>query len=319
MESKNQRGYADYRIDVRLLSPVGTPWQSDTIMGLMAWAVALEEADSAVTAFLEPFLAGAPPFLVSDGFPYGKLPNPLIPATTTQHYCTAEEASLAKKRKRASLLTTEDFDAVRRGEKPQGEPLASPWLQFQMLHAAVDRTTWSTSGQGNLFATVTQALPDKHTSLSVFVRAQRGWIDRVGKLFGIIAQTGFGRDKSTGCGSFEVERIEKEPHLFEEFSRADGFISISSWSPSATDPQDGYWKMRIKRGKLGEGAGLDNPFKHPLIQFTAGSVFRTGASPQPFYGRTIRNIAPGFRDAVQICYCLAVPCVCPQVERSRET
>jgi CRISPR-associated protein Csm4 len=311
MESRIKGEYTDYRIDVRLLSPVGTPWHSDTIMGLLSWAVALGEGDAGVRGFLEPFLAGSPPFLVSDGFPYGRLPNPLIPIKTAQHYRTAEEASLAKKRKMASLLTTEDFDLVRRGERPYGEPLTSPWRQFQMLHAAIDRTTWSTSGQGNLFTTVTQALPDNHGRLSVFVRAQHGWIERVERLFGIIAQTGFGRDKSTGCGSFELERVVTQPRLFENFPGANGFISISSWTPLATDPVDGYWRLKIKRGKLGEGVGSDNPFKYPLIQFTAGSVFRTGHTPAPFYGRTIRNIAPGFGEAVQICYCLAVPCACP--------
>jgi len=312
MKNRDQANYTDFRFDVRPLSPGGTPWQSDTIMGLMAWAVALNEGESAIREFLEPFLAGDPPFVVSDGFPSGLLPNPLIPLKTDHTYCTIQENSLAKKRKRASLLTTKDFDSVRRGGVALGDPVASPWYQFQMLHASIDRITWSTSGQGNLFSTVTQALPDKHRLLSVFVRAQHGWIDRVQTIFGQLARIGFGKDKSIGCGSFEVESLVEEPHQFENFPRADGFISISSWAPSSSDPTEGYWKLRMKRGKLGEGMGEGNPFKRPLVQFTAGSTFKTDTTPEPFYGRTIKNLAPGFSDAVQICYCLAVPCVFPR-------
>ncbi|MEI9479639.1 MAG: hypothetical protein WCO26_24135, partial [Deltaproteobacteria bacterium] len=82
MKNRDQANYTDFRFDVRPLSPGGTPWQSDTIMGLMAWAVALNEGESAIREFLEPFLAGDPPFVVSDGFPSGLLPNPLIPIKT---------------------------------------------------------------------------------------------------------------------------------------------------------------------------------------------------------------------------------------------
>ena len=68
------------------------------------------------------------------------------------------------------------------------------------------------------------------------------------------------------------------------------------------------WSVNVKLGKLGEAAGTGNPFKRPLIQIKPGAVFRTGGRPTPFYGRVVKDIAPGMPDAVQICFTLAVPC-----------
>ncbi len=61
--------YEDYSLKIVIDSPVSTPWQSDTIMGHLAWSVRLRDGESGLKSFLEPWLAGDPPFIVSDGFP----------------------------------------------------------------------------------------------------------------------------------------------------------------------------------------------------------------------------------------------------------
>jgi len=308
--NKTVAEYKDYRLDVRLLSPVGTPWQSDTLMGLMAWIVSLEEGDAGVKDFLEPFLQGDPPFVFSDGFPWGLLPKPFYPLITENKEYSVEENAQAKKRKGSPFVTLPDFDLIRRGREPTNEPISSPWTSFEMLHAAIDRKTWSTGGEGNLFTTISDALSEDFGGLSVYVRAKADQIGRVKGIFEVLADIGFGRDKSTGHGRFEVHKIE-EITLFEQFDEANGFISMSTWVPAAADPSDGFWKLNVKRGKLGEGAGKGNPFKRPVIQFMAGSTFRTIKPPRPWYGRVVKGIAPSMPDAVQICLCLSVPCAFP--------
>ena len=68
----------DYAIKLKLLSPTGTPWQSDTMMGHMAWQVAFGRCDLEIDEFLLLFDEYEPPFVVSDGFPEGLLPRPLL-------------------------------------------------------------------------------------------------------------------------------------------------------------------------------------------------------------------------------------------------
>jgi len=304
--------YKDYRLDIKILSPMGTPWQSDIIMGHLAFTVALERGDSGVKEFLAPFLDGDPPFVVSDGFPEGLLPRPLTPVSVEERELSVEETAEAKRLKRMPFLSVQGFEAVRRGSEQPDSPVESPWKTFEMLHATLDRRSDSTGGEGegNLFPTVSEALDNKTGVLSVYVRAKTDRIDQFYGLLRALSKVGFGRDKSVGNGRFEVASLS-ETMLFESFEGADGFISLSTWVPAASDPTAGYWRLHVKRGKLGEMAGGDNPFKRPLIQFLPGSVFHTGGDPNPWYGRVVRDIAAGMPEAVQICYCLAVPCVFP--------
>ncbi|MGO9569893.1 MAG: type III-A CRISPR-associated RAMP protein Csm4 [Desulfomonilaceae bacterium] len=302
--------YRDYRLDVKLLSPVGTPWQSDTIMGHLAWCVGLRDGESSLKAFLEPFLEADPLFVVSDGFPSGLLPRPFFPLVQERGEMSIEQSALAKKRTEAPLLSTEDFEAVRRGMGDLCAPVDSPWRTFEMLHAVIDRTTFSTEGQGNIYTTSSQALDLKSSVISVYVRAKEQAAESIKDLFEYLSSIGFGRDKSTGSGEFRVVGFS-ECDLFALFPNADGFISLSTFVPGSSDPTEGFWKLHVKRGKLGEGTGQGNPFKRPLIQFLPGSAFFTDGMPAPWYGRVVERIAPGMTEAVQICYCFAVPCGIP--------
>jgi CRISPR-associated protein Csm4 len=67
--------FKPYRLTIRLKSPIGTPWQADTIIGHLAWMERFKEGESGVKAFLSPFLKGEPPFVLSDGFPEDLLPG----------------------------------------------------------------------------------------------------------------------------------------------------------------------------------------------------------------------------------------------------
>ena len=56
-------------------------------------------------------------------------------------------------------------------------------------------------------------------------------------------------------------------------------MTLSSFIPKENDPVEGYYHILLKYGKLGGlyAKGIsevnNNPFKKPLIMFSAGSVF----------------------------------------------
>lgn len=304
--------YECYRLSIGLKSPLGTPWQADTIIGQLAWMVAFNEGIKGVEEFLSPFIAGDPPFIVSDGFPAGLLPRPLgfKPSAGINDL---RSYTREKSKREADFLSLSDFEMTRRGKDSEGEPVASPWEEFQTLHAVISRNSNTTTEEsGNLFSTESWVVKQEDdelgaSSMNLYLYCLESWREKIQILFQQLSKFGFGRDKSVGLGQFDLMKME-EWKEFEQFDGADGFIALSSFVPDENDPIEAKWSLNIKYGKLGETAGSGNPFKRPFPQIKPGATFFTGEPPRKFYGRILEGIAPGFLKAVQICYCLAVPC-----------
>ena len=302
--------YQDWRITLRLLGPLGSPMQSDTLFGHLCWQVAFDEGPQGVARFLEPFAAGSPPFVFSDAFPAGLLPRPLLPRKV-ESARSREQYAAGKRREKAPWLTEQGFLNLVAGRDDPSEPLADPWIKVKTPHAAINRlidTTGDRDDQaGQFYHTEAWALPDD-SRVQVYLRAIPEAQPLALDLLKRLSRTGFGRDKSTGYGHFAVESCAPCT-AFGTDGGADAFVSLSTFMPAADDPTDGRWRLRIKRGYLGEHAGAGNPFKRPLVQLLPGAVFRTGAGPvRPVYGRMVGDVAPGMREAVQCGYSLAAPC-----------
>lgn len=314
----------DYRIRIRLKAPTGTPWQSDTLFGHLAWQVARGAVtDLDIESFLAPFRAGEPPFVLSDGFPGDLLPRPFLPVPTGAAV-TQKEYEEQRKRRKSRFVSVQDFAAIRKGDHTAWEGKDDPWERFEVPHASLNRLTEATTGPegeaegGAFFQTSLMAIRDPNiTHLALYLRAELPWAERVVELLQGLSLLGFGRDRSVGVGAFEVEDCQPWEG-FVPLPGANGFVSLSSFCPAATDPTRGRWRVRLKRGKLGENAGGGNPFKRPLIQFEPGAVFWTDGPPRPFYGRAVAGLAPGMPEAIQCCYTLAVPCVLPPEDAARE-
>jgi len=296
----------DYRIRIRLKSPAGTPWQSDTIFGHLCWQVVYGVIDRDIKSFLEPFVEGSPPFVLSDGFPAGLMPRPML-QDTLEPAGTLDEYAANKRWRKAAYISVEDFLAVCRGEKTQGEPYDDPWVLATTPHASISRVT-STTGEGGAFFETESAYLSSPGEVDIYLRCEAGWADKVIELLKAVSKTGYGRDKSVGLGAFEVAAIDKSDG-FACFEGANGFVSISSMVPAASDPFDARYRLRVKKGRLGEEWVQPNPFKRPLLQMEPGAVFKVHGEIKEFYGRVVKNLAPGKPEVVQNCYALPVPCV----------
>jgi CRISPR-associated protein Csm4 len=293
----------DYRIAVRLRSPVGTPWHSDTIFGHLCWQVSFGAIEMEIDDFLAPFKAGNPPFILSDAFPSGLLPRPLVPSRSIKVDSVEEYAQL-KRLKKAPYVTASDFLHLCRGEEMKDMPQDDPWQPIATLHASLGRNTMTTGDDGQLYSVESRYL--EGGMLEIYARCQPDWVERLEKLFRSMARGGYGKDKSVGLGAFEFVNLS-EFGDFRGVEDANGFISLSSMVPAKDDPADARFRLRAKYGKLGEGAS-PNPFKRPLLQMEAGAFFRTTGDIRDFYGRLVEDIAPGMPEAVQNCYALSVPC-----------
>ena len=307
-----------YRITLQVLSPPGTPFHSDTLFGHLCWQVKFREGDDGVGEFLQPFLEGKPPFVFSDGFPAGKLPKPMVDYPES-------DAKRVKEIKKVDYLPVEDFQTVCRGEplnplvridadKKAKKPSAH-WNRWRIEHIAIDRNTF-TAAEGQLYQTEViylsdgEAMKDQsaHNFLDLYLLAEsEEWKERARDLLQGVALSGYGKDKSTGSGHFQIKgEVVEVTSNFYSIQGVNGFVSLSSFVPAAGDPVDGRWKIRVKFGRLGENAGGGMFLKHPLIQFEPGAAFRHN-SPNYYYGRMVKNIAPGFKDAVQCGFTIAIP------------
>ncbi len=216
-----------------------------------------------------------------------------------------------KQWEKAPFVTVESFVQFIRGQADTLTAVPDPWTTVTTPHASINRLIDTTGSReteaGQFFETEALALPEG-SRVQIYLRAQAAWKDRAISLIRQLALVGFGRDKSVGYGAFAVEGIEPWP-AFSSHEGADAFVTLSTFMPAPSDPAEGRWRLRIKRGFLGEHGGGGNPFKRPLVQLVPGAVFRTnGRGVRPVYGRMVPNVSPGMPEAVQNGYTLAVPC-----------
>jgi CRISPR-associated protein Csm4 len=309
-----------YRLKLRPLSPWITPWQSDTLVGMLCWTAARCWKIGRLHAeILEPVLNGEPPFVLSDAFPGDLLPIPI----TLRLQEWADEA--LKRVKRARWLPFEAFRHAQKGESlDSGHLLAEEAYETSdRLRNTLDRAT-GTTGDDALFSTPETVLNTRAAILtdapylSVYLRIASGYEARVLELFQLLALTGFGADVSAGRGAFEVASdLEPMDELGAERSGANGIVVLSTFQPAEQDPTDGYWELFTKYGKLGPDYGLENVFKRPLIMIRPGACFRC-ASNRGVVGRAIpmsellpedvgEIIASRGADVLHLAYGLALP------------
>ena len=71
--------YKTYRVILEVKSSVVTPFQADTLFGTLCWGIRFLEKENNLKEFLDNSSKKHPPLIISDGFPEGYLPNPILP------------------------------------------------------------------------------------------------------------------------------------------------------------------------------------------------------------------------------------------------
>ncbi len=198
---------------------------------------------------------------------------------------------------------------LKSGQKRIPENKDKHTFTADIFHAQIDRLTGTTGSGGQLYSFTETFFNEKdYGYISIYFKSDEEWVSKLKKYFELLGQFGFGKRKSVGKGAFEV--LDVEPFDLFDNIKGNAFISLSNFVPAQDDPVNGHYKIMVKYGKLGGGwANTGNPFKHPLIMFQAGSVFKTGINPKPYYGRMVTDIAPGKPEACQYGYAFAVPAV----------
>ncbi|MDM7999849.1 MAG: hypothetical protein QUS33_07595 [Dehalococcoidia bacterium] len=309
-----------FRVIYHLKSAVASAWQSDTIFGHLCWALRYLEGEDALNGLLDAYRNGTPPLIVSDGFPGDLLPNPILPPSTDVAGKSVNEQmrnfEIARESRKAQWLSLDGFNAVIRGEMPIAGRQPTPRTRVTLKNQ-ISRLTGTTGGGGYLFEFEETYWRDGKADLareipvSIYLKVKDGFETRAEQLFGFLAAQGYGKRKSVGYG--EIASMEfGEFRGFEPPGNPNGFVTLSHFVPAHGDPHDGYWRVLVKYGKLGEEFAVgNNPFKRPLVMLTPGSVFRCEGSPREYYGRWVKDICakPGVG---QYAFAFPVPMRLPQ-------
>ncbi len=322
------------RFQLRPLAAWRTPWQADTLAGLLCWTAArLGEHDLLEDGITTPALRGEPPFVLSDAFPGDLLPIPA--ALRLRDWPEAQRKAV----KRARWLPRDAFLRARQGQpvkpdellpeadwvgaRPNGKvgtaPRATaPFRMRERLRNTLDRATQGTPSRGGLWPSTEIWLDPGQPYLSVYARVRDDFTPHLLRLLRVLAASGFGADTSAGHGQFELSGEPEPADWLDQVSTSPpGCVTLSTFQPAPHDPATGFWEAFIKYGKLGPDFGLENVFKRPLLMLRPGACFATD-TPRPFLGRAVpmdellppdaaEVLRAQNRQAVHFAFGLAVP------------
>ncbi len=313
--------YRDYTITITLKSPIATPLQSDTIFGHICWAVRFLKWDEEdrLSKFLSLYEEDSqPPLLLSNGFPKGYLPKPVIPPVTQEvlekilderyeKENRIENSFRIKTIKKTDIIPKEKFKELQQDmitpeklfralDNCYDETMEFKKKQQSMMvqHNTIDRIKGSVR-EGGLFSQEATFFDNGFGVFEIYLKTICFSFEDLEKIFKYISDGGFGRDKSTGKGYFTFEI--REGIDLPGAAEPNAFMTLSSYIPKKDDPTEGYYNIIHKYGKLGGlyAKGVSkvngNPFKVPLIMFSSGSVFSDKNYEQnKVYGSLLKNV-----------------------------
>jgi CRISPR-associated protein Csm4 len=281
------------------LSAFGTLPKGDTLFGQLCWTVRNHSGEEGLRKLLEGYTSGSPFAVLSDAFPAGHLPRPVLPG----HWFTPLDGDDRKVAKKRVWLPAERLGEpienwplhCRKESNVAGDP-ARPQPQPQP-HNSIDSRT-GTTGEGFAPYAMTRYWYDQRDSsrkacfrarldIYVVLDHERLAQDELKQLLVDIGELGFGRDASIGLGKFRIE-------VFSQVSLpaqtgADAWLTLAPCAPKGLDlvPERSFYKVFTRFGRHGDVAvHTGKPFKTPVLLAQTGAVLVPKPyQEKPFVGR----------------------------------
>jgi CRISPR-associated protein Csm4 len=137
-----------YRLQLRCNSLTLSAFHADTLFGHLCWVVASHEGPHSLKKFLEPFLAGEPPFVLSEGFPQDLLPRPLSSEFGVR------DATKRKEIRKIDFVSLHEFDEIRSGNELTPREYENPFGTMLTHHNTISRLSNTTAMEGGYSACV---------------------------------------------------------------------------------------------------------------------------------------------------------------------
>lgn len=331
--------YDHFDLRVEVCGPVAaeSPFDSGTLWGRVIHALsigdpaerelALQWLDELAAHTSPPSPPVTPPLLVSEGFPCDRagepwLPLPLATYLALQQMSDSERRFSRKDLKRIDRVPKMLFVRVCNGEKPNPAELKAllsaagkPKIVSDLApHLGMDRLTGTgregllymtevslyqngDSAQEDVANTQSQAAPEIVFYLKL--RQKDNACDLVKKALQRICVQGWGHGTARGLGHVKFKSFDPSTPP-PKTPDANGFVSLSHFTPGREDPPEGLWKLKPKHpvptqfldGRkiaLGEE---DNWRVSSFLRLVAGSClfFNKSGPIKEFYGSTLSGL-----------------------------
>lgn len=297
-------------------SPAATPWRGDTLMGHILWMFAYQKGEDALRDLLQGIPENPPP-AVSDLFPEGMLPVPVL--SIPKDEVDKLEYAGQKRLKKIKFLDTEEWKDLRKDLNPYSYFLALEAAEKEnerkektyegkkdterdaILHATINRLTGTTGEEvGGLYAREVIYYAEDYRLHGYLAPGILG--DDAFNLLEEVGRNGYGADASTGMGQFDIEK--DNDFNSEEFLHcpdANGFMALSRCLPDEQcKVMDSSYATEIHYGRLGGSfANWGNPFKKPVIMMQAGSLFKPIPGGDKCPGYMLENVACGHSEPIK--------------------
>lgn len=293
-----------YRLTLTLQSPLGTPIVGPTLFGMICQILCEREGETALECWLDD---PDKIWRISDGFPHGCLPKPLV----TPRPLKPDEFDRIKKRKNCPWIRRSSWIKLRHAwleSDLQDEDFAAdPTHIARIAHNVVDRNSGRTLDRGGLF------FLDEDWQFSSDIGQIDLYIesccdpDRIQSLISTVGEYGYGRDASTGRGRFRVEKNIVVDHEIADFPSAKRKMSLSRGVLTPSSMKEAYWRVEPHFGRVGPNLTLlgESPFKRPVLLTRPGATFRHQGSKT--LGRWVKDLHPNRPEIGLNGFHLAIP------------
>ncbi|MBL8150150.1 MAG: hypothetical protein JNN15_09510 [Blastocatellia bacterium] len=302
-----------YKIRLHPLSAWRTPWQADTLSGLLCLMMArTKSAQSLQEQILGKCEQHSPPFVLSDAFPNDLFPIPEF--VRTQNWAVGN-----KQVKRARWLSIDSFKRLQNGKNLSENDLLQDnyFYDYAHTHNTLDRSTHTTGDDGSLFTLQDTVMKNSADYLTVYARIEDDFVAQLFTLFQELSNVGFGADVSTGKGQFEILSSSFElTESLDAVEKPNSLISVSTFQPANSDPTLGLWEAFTKFGKFAPDLSLENVFKKPLVMLRPGACFFT-PTIKKILGRSIPMSELNSECTIpllHLAYSLALPAYLPELD-----
>jgi len=279
------------------LAAFGTVPKGDTLFGQLCWAVRNHFGEERLRQLLDGYTAGNPFAVVSDAFPAGHFPRPILPG---HWFAMVSDADRKEAKKRIWLLAEQLAEPIetwlRHCRKADDVPGGSARTRPQ-LHNTIDRRTGTTGERFAPYA-MTQywyGRPDgqrkvrveARLDIYVFLEEQRLPQNELKEILFDVGEFGFGRDASIGLGKFRIETFG--PASLDAQPGANAWLTLAPCVPRGLDldSERSFYQIFTRFGRHGDmGVYTGRPFKTPLLLAqTAAVLVPKQYREQPFIGR----------------------------------
>lgn len=266
-------------------SAFGDQIYGDTLFGQICWGIAERFGEQKLNELLAGYTESQPFLVVSDAFPAGYIPRPLLPAAYSSQIIDPTE------RKAMKSKTWLNLDDIKNSSQPINQ-LADTHAKnntevgfireaHAQTHNSINRLTSTTGEAGFAPYQANQIWFGTDTLLDIYCVLDQSRLSQQDfqQIIEDIGAAGYGRDATIGLGKFKLEKLaeSKLPH----HANATHYLALGNLAPQGLgfQPEDSFYKVFTRFGRHGSNAAIGGkPFKAPILLTRPGSVF---SQPNP--------------------------------------